>query len=98
MRRKVLVAFNLSKSARELHVAVSETPAAGAAGSEKLMGDGRVEVDGREIVVRRAGGIGFDFSAELRIQKQSADVFTPGQAGAQQCCARTKRFGSSLLC
>ena len=49
---KVLVALNLSKSARELHVAVSETPAAGAAGSEKLMGDGRVEVDGREIVVR----------------------------------------------
>jgi glycosidase len=49
---KVLVAFNLSKSARELHVAVSETPAAGAAGSEMLMGDGRVEVGGSGIVVR----------------------------------------------
>jgi neopullulanase len=48
---KVLVAVNLSKSARELHVAVSETPAAGAAGSEKLVGDGRVQVGGREIVV-----------------------------------------------
>jgi len=48
---KVLVAFNLSKSARELGVAVSETPAAGAAGSEKLMGDGRVEVSGKGIVV-----------------------------------------------
>jgi neopullulanase len=49
---KILVAFNLSKSARELHVAVGETPAAGAAGSQKLLGDGRVEVGGREIVVR----------------------------------------------
>jgi glycosidase len=48
---KVLVAFNLSKSARDLHVAVGETPAAGAAGSEKLMGDGRVEVGGKGIVV-----------------------------------------------
>jgi neopullulanase len=49
---KVLVAFNLSKSARELHVSVSETPAAGAMGSEKLMGDGRLEVGGGGIVVR----------------------------------------------
>jgi glycosidase len=49
---KVLVTFNISKSARELHVATNETPAAGAAGSEKLMGGGQLEVDGREIVVR----------------------------------------------
>src|SRR5262249_36738571 len=35
---KVLVAFNLSKSARELHVGFSETPAAGAVGSERLLG------------------------------------------------------------
>ena len=49
---KVLVAVNLSKTPRELHVAVGETPAAGAAGSDKLLGDGRVEVSGREIVVR----------------------------------------------
>jgi neopullulanase len=48
---KVLVAVNFSKSARELHVAVTETPAAGTAGSERLIGDGRVDV-GREIVVR----------------------------------------------
>jgi glycosidase len=48
---KVLVAFNRSKSARELHVAVSETPAAGAGGSEKLLGEGRVKIDRREIVV-----------------------------------------------
>jgi glycosidase len=49
---KVLVAFNRSKSPRELHVPVSETPAAGAAGSEKLVGGGQLEVGGREIVVR----------------------------------------------
>ncbi len=48
---KVLVAFNRSSSARELHVPVSETPAAGAAGSEKLVGDGRLAVGGREIVL-----------------------------------------------
>jgi glycosidase len=48
---KVLVAFNRSKSARELRVAVSETPAAGAGGSEKLLGEGRVKIDRREIVV-----------------------------------------------
>ena len=48
---KVLVVFNRSNSARELHVPISETPAAGAAGSEKLVGGGRLEVDGREIVV-----------------------------------------------
>ena len=48
---KVLVAFNLSKSSRELHVAVSETPAAGASGSEKLLGEGRLEIGGKGIVV-----------------------------------------------
>jgi glycosidase len=48
---KVLVAFNRSKGPRELRVPISETPAAGAAGSEKLVGGGRLEVDGREIVV-----------------------------------------------
>jgi glycosidase len=48
---RVLVAFNRAKSARELHVPVSETPAAGTAGSEKLMGGGRLDVGGREIVV-----------------------------------------------
>jgi Maltogenic Amylase, C-terminal domain len=48
---KVLVAFNRSKSARELRVPVSETPAAGVAGSERLVGGGRLDVDGREIVV-----------------------------------------------
>jgi glycosidase len=52
---KVLVAFNLSKSARELRVPVSETPAAGALGSEKLLGDGRLEVGGKEIVVTEPG-------------------------------------------
>ena len=49
---KLLVAFNRSKSARQLRVPVSETPAAGAAGSEKLVGGGQLEVDGRAIVVR----------------------------------------------
>jgi neopullulanase len=49
---KLLVAVNCAKSARELHVAVSETPAAGAAGSEKLFGVGGVDVGGKEIVVR----------------------------------------------
>jgi glycosidase len=48
---KVLVAFNRSKSARELHVAVNETPAAAAAGSEKLLGDGRLEIGGKGIVI-----------------------------------------------
>ena len=47
---KVLVALNFARSARVLRVAGDGTPAAGAAGSEKLLGDGRVEV-GREIVV-----------------------------------------------
>jgi neopullulanase len=48
---KVLVAFNRSKITRELHIGVSGTPAAGAAGSEKLLGEGRVEVGGKGIVV-----------------------------------------------
>jgi glycosidase len=47
---KVLVVFNRSKSARELRVAVSESPAAGAAGGEKLLGEGKLIVGGREIV------------------------------------------------
>jgi len=48
---KVLIVFNRSKGPRELRVPISETPAAGAAGSEKLAGGGRLEVDGRGIVV-----------------------------------------------
>jgi neopullulanase len=48
---RVLVAFNLSKSMRELRVPVSETPAAGAVGSEKLTGDARIEIGGKGIVV-----------------------------------------------
>jgi glycosidase len=48
---KILVAFNVSKSSRELHVAVSETPAAGTSGSEKLLGEGRLEIGGKGIVV-----------------------------------------------
>lgn len=48
---KVLVAFNRSKNERELHVEVAGTPAAGAAGSEKLLGDGRAQVSGGEIIV-----------------------------------------------
>jgi glycosidase len=52
---KVLVAFNLSKSSRELRVRVSETPAAATAGSEKLLGDGRLEVGAKEFVVTEPG-------------------------------------------
>jgi glycosidase len=48
---KVLIVFNRSKEPRELRVPISETPAAGAAGSAKLAGGGRLEVDGRGIVV-----------------------------------------------
>jgi glycosidase len=48
---KVLVAFNRSKSERELRVAIGETPAAGTVGIEKLFGEGRAAVNGREIVV-----------------------------------------------
>ena len=48
---KVLIVFNRSKRPRELRVPISETPAAGAAGSEKLVGGGQLEVGGREIVV-----------------------------------------------
>jgi glycosidase len=48
---KVLVAFNRSKSERELRVMVSETPASGAVATEKLFGDSRATVNGKELVV-----------------------------------------------
>jgi len=47
----VLVAFNRSKSERELRVVVSETPASGAVATEKLFGDRLATVNGKEIVV-----------------------------------------------